>query len=58
MGALEGLGYGLVNALSVENLLDAKQRVHDETGATPLRYQPYLINALGRTVSLALRKTF
>jgi outer membrane receptor protein involved in Fe transport len=44
--------------LSVENLLDAKQRVRDETGSTPLSYQPYLLNALGRTVSLSLRKTF
>src|SRR5690606_27775163 len=44
--------------LALENLLDAKQRVRDETGATPLRYQPYLISALGRTVSLSLRKAF
>src|SRR5690606_19404623 len=45
-------------SLGVENLLDAQQRVRDETGATPLRYQPYLINALGRTVSLSLRKAY
>jgi iron complex outermembrane receptor protein len=44
--------------LGVDNVLDAKQRVRDETGATPLRYQPYLLNALGRTVSLSLRKAF
>jgi iron complex outermembrane receptor protein len=44
--------------LAVENMLDSKQRVRDEAGITPLRYQPYLINALGRTVSLSLRKTF
>jgi hypothetical protein len=44
--------------LNVENLLDAKQRVRDESGATPLRYQPYILNALGRTVSLSLRKMF
>ena len=43
--------------LAVDNLLDAKQRVTDETGATPLRYQPYLINSLGRVVSLSLRKS-
>ncbi|HUG71870.1 MAG TPA: hypothetical protein VMK82_00465 [Steroidobacteraceae bacterium] len=49
---------GLRVTLAVENLLDAKQRVRDEDGITPLRYQPYLINALGRTVSLSLRKTF
>jgi outer membrane receptor protein involved in Fe transport len=44
--------------LNVENVLDEKQRVRDETGTTPLRYQPYLLNALGRTVSLSLRKMF
>jgi iron complex outermembrane receptor protein len=49
---------GLRLALGVENLFDAMQHVHDQGGATPLRYQPYLLNALGRTVSLSLRKTF
>jgi hypothetical protein len=44
--------------LTVENALDARQRVRDESGTTPLRYQPYLLDALGRTVSLSLRKTF
>ncbi len=53
-GALKGSRV----SLSVENLFDAKQRVHDDAGETPLRYQPYLLNALGRTVSLSLRKTF
>jgi hypothetical protein len=49
---------GVRVTLAVENMLDSKQRVRDEAGITPLRYQPYLINALGRTVSLSLRKTF
>src|SRR5690606_2053494 len=44
--------------LSVENVLDDLQKVRDETGATPLRYQPYLTDALGRAVSLSLRKLF
>lgn len=44
--------------LGVDNLLDAQQKVRDEDGITPLRYQPYLMNALGRTVSLSLRKLF
>lgn len=44
--------------LAVDNLFDEKQRVTDEAGATPLRYQPYLINALGRVVGLSLRKAF
>ncbi|MFO7324613.1 MAG: hypothetical protein DIU62_002750 [Pseudomonadota bacterium] len=53
-----GLLKGSRLTLGVENLFDAKQRVHDQTGATPLRYQPYLLNALGRTISLSLRKAF
>ncbi len=40
------------------NLLDSKQRVQDQDGVTPLRYQPYLLNPLGRTVSLSFRKAF
>lgn len=43
-------------SMNVDNLLDAKQRVRDQNGVTPLRYQPYLINALGRVVSLSFRK--
>jgi hypothetical protein len=49
---------GIRISLNVDNLLDAKQRVRDQNGATPLRYQPYLINSLGRVVSLSFRKTF
>ena len=45
-------------SLGVDNLFDAQQRVRDEAGMTPLRYQPYLINALGRTVSLSFRKAY
>ena len=41
--------------LAADNLLDRKRRVRDSTGATPLRYQPYLLDPLGRTVSLTLR---
>ena len=44
--------------LNVQNLLDQKQRVREEDGTTPLRYQPYLLDSLGRVVSLSLRKMF
>ena len=44
--------------LGVDNLLDAQQKVRDEEGITPLRYQPYLMDARGRMVSLSLRKMF
>jgi iron complex outermembrane receptor protein len=49
---------GVRISLSVENVLDFKQSVKDQNGVTPLRYQPYLLNPLGRTVSLSFRKAF
>jgi iron complex outermembrane recepter protein len=49
---------GVRITFAIDNLLDAKQRVHDQDGITPLRYQPYLLNSLGRTVSLSFRKSF
>jgi outer membrane receptor protein involved in Fe transport len=49
---------GVRISLNVENLLDYKQRVKDQNGVTPLRYQPYLLSPLGRVVSLSFRKSF
>jgi hypothetical protein len=49
---------GLRVSLNVENLFDSRQRVRDQSGNTPLRYQPYLLNPTGRTVALSLRKNF
>lgn len=49
---------GVRISLNVENLLDSRQRVKDQNGNTPLRYQPYLMNPLGRAVSLSFRKAF
>ncbi len=40
------------------NMLDQRQRVTDGTGVTPLSYQPGLVDPLGRTVKLSLRKVF
>ena len=45
-------------SLAAENLFDSKQRVRDSSGATPLGYQPYLLDPLGRTLTLSLRKVF
>ena len=45
-------------SLSVTNLFDAKQRVRDGNGLTPIRYQPYLLNPLGRVISIGIRKVF
>ncbi|WP_235913304.1 porin family protein [Croceibacterium salegens] len=45
-------------SFSIDNLTDAHQRVTDSSGDTPLRYQPLLIDPLGRTLSLEFRKLF
>lgn len=44
--------------LSVNNLFDSRQRVTDASGATPIGYQPGLLDPVGRTVKLSLRKVF
>lgn len=44
--------------LSVDNLLNERQRVRDADGTTPINYQPDLIDPLGRTVRLTFRKLF
>ncbi len=44
--------------LSVNNLLDERPQVRDRGGATPIAFQPTLLDPLGRTVNLSLRKTF
>jgi iron complex outermembrane recepter protein len=49
---------GVRVSLNADNLLDEKQRVRDQNGVTPLRYQPYLLNPLGRVIGLSLRKNF
>ena len=45
-------------SVSVTNLLDSKQRVRDGNGLTPIRYQPYLLNPLGRVITIGIRKVF
>ncbi|MEJ7927833.1 TonB-dependent receptor [Sphingobium sp. AN641] len=45
-------------SLSIDNLFNQRRSVTDATGATPLRYQPGLIDPLGRTVTLTFRKLF
>lgn len=49
---------GMRITLGIDNLFDTPQRVTDDNGQTPLRYQRYLLDALGRTVALSLRKMF
>ena len=52
------LAKGARISLAASNLFDSSQRVRDSSGATPLRYQPFLLDPLGRTVTLSLRKVF
>jgi len=43
--------------LAVDNLFDTAQRVSDRQGATPLAFQRGLVDPIGRTVRLSIRKT-
>ena len=42
----------------VDNLFNARPRVHDASGNVPLSYQPDLLDPLGRTVMITFRKLF
>jgi hypothetical protein len=42
----------------IDNLFDAHQRVTDENGLVPLRYQPGLIDPRGRSFEIEFRKMF
>lgn len=42
--------------LSVDNLFDARQEVRAADGATPITYQPDLLDPVGRTARLTIRK--
>lgn len=44
--------------LEVTNLFDSKPQVRDSSGSVPPSYQPDLLDPLGRTVSLSIRKLF
>ncbi|KAB7645639.1 TonB-dependent receptor [Polymorphobacter fuscus] len=45
-------------SLAVNNITDARLDVRDRSGTVPIGYQPDLINPLGRTLTLSLRKLF
>jgi hypothetical protein len=44
--------------LEVRNLFDAKPKVRDAAGELPFSYQPDLLDPLGRTVGISIRKLF
>jgi iron complex outermembrane receptor protein len=45
-------------SLAVDNVFDARQRITDSAGAVPLRYQPFLIDPIGRKFEIEFRKLF
>lgn len=45
-------------SLQVSNVFDQRLRVTDQNGATPLSYQPDLIDPIGRSVRIGFRKLF
>lgn len=44
--------------MEVSNIFDAKPRIRDAAGNVPANYQPDLLDPLGRTVSISIRKLF
>lgn len=45
-------------SFDVENIFDQRIKVTDENGETPLRFQPDLIDPIGRTFEIEIRKRF
>lgn len=45
-------------SIGIDNLFDARQRVTDSNGVVPLRYQPFLIDPIGRSFEIEFRKLF
>ena len=45
-------------SLAIDNLLDSRLQVRDEAGLTPTSFQPGLLDPLGRSVRLSVRKLF
>ncbi|GGD47961.1 hypothetical protein GRI62_08390 [Erythrobacter arachoides] len=45
-------------SIGVDNVFDARQRVTDSNGVVPLRYQPFLIDPVGRRFEIEFRKLF
>lgn len=44
--------------LEIANVTDAQQRVRDGLGGVPYRYQPDLLDSIGRTITFSVRKLF
>jgi hypothetical protein len=44
--------------LNIDNIFDAKPRVRNAAGEVPFNYQPDLLDPLGRTIGITIRKLF
>lgn len=44
--------------LEINNVFNSRPRVHDQEGNVPLAYQPDLLEPLGRTIMISVRKLF
>lgn len=64
LGQMPGIGLkhqwlrGTRLSVRVDNVFNERQRVTDANGTTPLAYRPALLDPLGRTITLDLRKQF
>jgi hypothetical protein len=45
-------------SLNIDNLFDDRVNVRDSLGQTPLSYQPFYLDPVGRSVRISLRKQF
>jgi hypothetical protein len=57
-GGDAGFWKGARVSLRVDNIFDTHQRVTDASGTVPLRYQPGLIDPVGRRFEIEFRKMF
>jgi hypothetical protein len=62
IGELVGKNEGILKnfrvSLRADNIFDGQRRVTDQSGATPINYQPFLIDPNGLYVGIDLRKLF
>ncbi len=58
VGKNEGVLKNLRVSLRADNIFDAQRRVTDENGDTPLNYQPFLLDPVGRYIGIDIRKLF
>jgi len=58
VGKNEGVFKNLRVSLRADNIFDAQRSVRDENGDTPLNFQPFLLDPVGRFIGIDIRKLF